>query len=170
MRGSVMGRNKARRNVLSERDRMRPANMWQFSVPGARPALWFAGLLLLAGCGDGKVARYPVTGVVTVDGKAAPDATVMFYPVNVPAEAMKERPFSQTDSSGKYELRTLMPGDGAPAGEYKVTIRWLAASPGGGQPIDRLGNRYWDPEKTSLTAKIEKGNNDIPFQLSAKGK
>jgi hypothetical protein len=133
-------------------------------------ALMFAALLLVAGCGDGKIARYPVVGVVTVDGKPAADATVVFCPVSGSPELMKERPFSQTDSNGRYELRTLMPGDGAPMGEYKVTIRWPLYPPGGGQPTDRLGNRYWDPEKTPLTAKVEKGSNDIPFQLSAKGK
>jgi hypothetical protein len=126
--------------------------------------------MCLAGCSDGKIARYPVSGIVTVDGHPAEGATVVFCPVNGSPEAMKQRPFSQTDANGKYELKTFQPGDGAPAGDYKVTIRWLAFSNQGGPPPDRLGNRYWDPEKTPLTAKVVKGSNDLPFQLSTKGK
>jgi hypothetical protein len=149
---------------------MRPENMCQLLPYRIRLAIVLASILTAAGCGDGKIARYPVTGIVTVDGKPAPDATVMFNPVNGPPELMKERPFSQTDPSGKYELHTLVPGDGAPAGDYKVTIRWPTYPPGGGPPTDRLGNRYWELEKTPLTAKVEKGTNDIPFQLSTKAK
>jgi hypothetical protein len=139
-------------------------------------------VLCVSGCGDGKVRRHPVVGTVTVDGQPADGATVVFCPVNGSPEVMRERPFSQTDTNGRYELRTLEPGDGAPAGDYKVTIRWLSGmnpqSPevdrdrgGGGRAVDRLGNRYWDPEKTPLTAKVESGKNEIPpFELSTKAK
>ncbi len=78
------------------------------------------------GCGDDKIARYPVTGTVLVDGRPAEGATVIFYPVGGSEEFQKERPFGVTDANGKFDLRTFQPGDGAPAGEYKVMARWLA--------------------------------------------
>jgi hypothetical protein len=151
----------------------------QHQHSNVKNALAFAVLLFasVTGCGDGKIARYPVSGIVKVDGQPAAGATVIFCPVNADAEIMKHRPFSQTDSSGRYELKTLEPGDGAPAAEYKVTIRWLSEPPqgadadrGGGRSVDRLGNRYWIPETTPLTAKVAAGKNDLPFDLSTKGK
>jgi hypothetical protein len=169
---------------MQEFARMRRVRTWLFGDRALRKAaitLGVLGVLSLSGCGDGKVRRYPVTGIVKVDGQPAEGATIIFCPVNGPPEVMRERPFSQTDSSGHYELKTLEPGDGAPVGEYKVTIRWMSWPKnnsaeldrdrgGGGQGFDRLGNRYWDLDKTPLTAKVDKGKNEIPFDLSSKGK
>ena len=145
----------------------------------AAPLVWCAGLLAVSGCGDGKIARYPVTGTVTVDGKPADGATVIFCPVEGEPEFMRERPFSQTDASGRFELTTLEPKDGAPAGDYTVMVRWLATSGpqpanvdpdrgGGGRAYDRLGGRYFHPEKSGLTATVEEGPNDLKFDLQSK--
>ncbi len=150
----------------------------------ARGLVLFAamGLVASSGCGgDGKLACYPVKGTVIVDGKPADGATVMFVPVGGSEEFNKQRPFSQTDASGTYELRTFKPGDGAPVGDYNVMIRWLSttsqsaeADPDRGSgpaAVDRLRGRYFDPEKSGLSAKVEKGPNVIkPFELSVKAK
>ncbi|MEX2309546.1 MAG: hypothetical protein WD738_18235 [Pirellulales bacterium] len=134
---------------------------------------------MVTGCGDGKIARYPVIGTVLVDGRPAEGATVIFCPVEGPPEFMRERPFSQTDASGRFELTTLEPKDGAPAGNYTVMIRWLSNSGpvpanvdpdrgGGGRVVDRLGGRYFHPEKSGLTATVEDGDNDLKFELKSK--
>jgi hypothetical protein len=129
----------------------------------------------LAGCGDGKIARYPVKGTIRVDGQPAAGALVIFCPSDGPPEMMNERPYGRTDAQGVYELRTFEPGDGAPAGAYKVMVRWLGGgeqdrgndrSAGGG---DRLRGRYTNPDQSGLTYTVIEGENEVPpFELKTK--
>jgi hypothetical protein len=134
------------------------------------------GLSALSGCGDRKIARYPVKGVVRVDGQPVAGALVIFCPTEGPPELLKERPYGRTDAQGVYELRTLEPGDGAPAGAYKIMVRWLTsgASQGrgddrAGEAGDRLRGRYTNPEQSGLTyTVIEEPNEVPPFELTAK--
>ncbi|HVT27173.1 MAG TPA: hypothetical protein VHE81_04075 [Lacipirellulaceae bacterium] len=140
-----------------------------------------AGLPLILGCGDGKIARYPVRGKILVDGRPAEGAMVIFCPVGGSPEFQHERPFGVADAEGKFELRTFQPGDGAPAGEYKVMARWLAPKSraavqsadqdrGAGGSPDILGGRYFNPNTTPLTAKVEKQSNELaPFELKSRG-
>jgi hypothetical protein len=133
-------------------------------------------LVALAGCGDGKIARYPVKGTIRVDGQPVEGALVIFCPVSGPPELQKERPYGRTDAQGIYELRTFEPGDGAPVGDYKVMVRWM----GGGQSQsrgsddqtgggDRLRGRYVNPETSGLTYTVIEGDNDVPpFELKTR--
>ena len=85
-----------------------------------RPSCGFVILLVaLVGCGSDRPETAPVSGKVTMRGKAIEGATVTFRP------AGKEggRPaFATTDAEGFYELSTFGSGDGAIPGEYDVTI------------------------------------------------
>ena len=141
---------------------------------------WFpflAGLVILAGCGDGKLPRYPVSGRVLVDGQPADGALVIFVPVQASEEAMQKRPTGFADASGNFQLTTIDKDDGAPAGEYKVLIQWPQKTqastddPGyrrGKLGPDRLKGRYF-VENPEIAATIEEKNNDLPpFQLSSK--
>lgn len=158
---------------------MRPSRTLISTCRRAAPLVAMAGLSILTGCGDGRIARYPVKGTVLVDGKPAEGAMVIFCPVEGPPELMRERPFDDmTDVNGQYVLRTFQPGDGAPAGEYRVMVRWMATNPGQtptpgnpdeGQPVfDRLKNKYFNPQ-SSVTATVEETENEIPpFELTSK--
>ena len=146
----------------------------------AQLPLLLAAVATLAGCGDGKIARYPVSGQVLVDGAPAQGAMVIFCPTEGSPEVMRERPFSRTDAEGNFELRTFEPGDGAPAGQYKIMVRWPGASAnqdraadqrdGGGAALgDRLRGKYTNPEQSGLTFTVVEGTNEVPpFQLTAK--
>ena len=102
-------------------------------------SLLLVGWIAVSGCGDGQIARYPVKGTVIVDGQPAAGALVIFCPVEGgPPELMRERPYGRTDPQGIFELRTLEPGDGAPAGKYNIMVRWL---PGGAESQDRGDDR-----------------------------
>lgn len=144
--------------------------------------LWLlaaAGLLASAGCGDGKIRCYPVTGTVLVDSQPAEGAMVIFCPVDGSEEFMRERPFGVTDADGKFELRTFRPGDGAPAGNYKVMARWLSKAAqssqaadqdraAGGSP-DRLRGRYFNPDTSGLGATVEEAPTELPpFELKSR--
>jgi len=130
--------------------------------------------LAILGCGDGKIVRYPVTGTVKVDGKPVTGAMVVLCPVEGPEELMRERPVGSTGPDGKFLLTTLEKDDGAPAGQYKVLVQWLSGAPQGdvdrgGGPVDRLRGKYFNLERTPLTATISEGPTDLPpFELMSR--
>jgi len=134
--------------------------------------------LLVSGCGDGKVRRYPVSGSVKVDGRPAENAVVIFCPVNAAPEVTNLRPSGMTDAQGSYKMMSIKPGDGAPAGQYKVIVKWPAPAAAGADDRegrgpklgpDRLKGKYYDLDKSSLNATVEKKTNEIPpFELSTK--
>lgn len=71
------------------------------------------------GCGgparlDGVIAA---TGVVTYQGQPVADATVVFAPQG-PGRAACGR----TDAHGRFQLTTLVSGDGLMPGKYQVTV------------------------------------------------
>lgn len=133
-------------------------------------------LVVSAGCGDGRIRTYPTSGMVLVDGKPADRATVIFCPTSGPPDFMRERPWGTTDDAGKFELTTFDAGDGAPAGDYTVIIRWpgalVSAKPEEDaervdRAPDRLKGRYFHPTKSGLTATVESQRNELaPFKLS----
>jgi hypothetical protein len=127
-------------------------------------------VVLLAGCGKrGWLETYPVKGTVLVGGKAAPGATVSFHP----KEMQGDKPYlptGQTDENGEFTLATFVSGDGAPAGEYDVTIIWPVRY----NPIstlwegDKLDGRYADKAKSTLHVTVEKKPQQLPpFELIA---
>jgi hypothetical protein len=132
-----------------------------------------AGVVLLLGCGDGRLPRSPVSGRVTVDGKPAAGAIVVLHPVagGVPLEAEKIRPTGTCNRDGKFVLGTWELADGVPAGRWKATVQWFTAAGAadGADPetahveTDRLGGAYGDPEATPLTVEVLAG----PLELSA---
>jgi hypothetical protein len=133
-------------------------------------------VLLVVGCAkdDGRIDVYPVTGKVLVNGAPAEGAQVVFYPV---AEELRKPgmpiPEAVTDANGQFILRSYDPNDGAPAGEFQVSVFWPGpaspdADPAAGtyNPKDRLGGRYLDPKKSGLSVTIEEGGAELPpFEL-----
>jgi hypothetical protein len=76
-------------------------------------------------------------------------------------------PQAVTDDEGRFVLATYAAEDGAPAGDYKVTIEWFSGRGKKSGP-DKLGGRFAKPETSGLKAHIEKGKNEIPvFDLKA---
>ncbi|MBI3863637.1 MAG: BON domain-containing protein [Planctomycetia bacterium] len=92
-----------------------------------------AGLLLMAWTAysyatrDGsQVPVYAVTGKVIVDGKPAAGAAVRLHPAD---RSMTLQPKGLVGADGVFTLTTYLPADGAPAGDYKLTVEWR-------QPVD----------------------------------
>jgi hypothetical protein len=136
--------------------------------------LALTGLMVLAGCGEKGMSRYPVHGSVNVDNKPAEGVMVVFCPVGGSDEVQKTRPFGFTDREGKFELTTVKKGDGAPAGDYKVIAQWPAKSSSnsdGGRSLggDRLQGRYMNLDKSQIKATVKQGSNDVPpFELKSR--
>jgi hypothetical protein len=127
-----------------------------------------SALLLACGCSS-KVKTAPVTGQVFLDEKPAANATVTFHPVGVSAGAV--RPTGRVDSDGMFHLTTYTADDGAPVGEYLVTIVRFNTidSPGRSRSVvNELPERYAKPETSELTATVTRGGVQIePFKLAS---
>ena len=107
-----------------------------------RRFVWLAVAILavlLSSCArNTRKPVYPVHGQVLVNGKPAAGATVFFFPVESDPDAIA--PYGVLDADGSFSLTTYLTFDGAPAGEYVVTIRWPGAPqrPGDEAGPDRL--------------------------------
>jgi len=132
-------------------------------------------LSILASCGTDQIPLQPVRGKVLYRGKPAAQAYVVFHPENPSEQLQKMRPRAETDAEGSFALTTFVPNDGAPAGDYRVTIRWPGPPPGANpndpemvqMGPDRLGERYADPNSSGLRATVVAGEecNLEPFVL-----
>jgi hypothetical protein len=112
---------------------------------------------LVLGCGQApnRVPVYPASGTLTHNGKAAVGAIVILHPTDPASAPVKPR--GKVGEDGAFRLTTYETGDGAPAGDYAVTVYWPKAPPPG-EPNnddgpDLLGGRHLRPEKplTRLT-------------------
>jgi hypothetical protein len=150
-----------------------------FAVRVGLSCVCLAGLLAIAGCSEAKIKRYPVNCSVTVDGKPAAGVMVVFCPVDGAPQLMRERPIGITDSEGKFQLTTLGSNDGVPAGQYKVLVRWPSGTPKQSDPYsdvppmgkgpDQLKGKYFNLDRTPLTATIESDTKELPtFALQSK--
>jgi hypothetical protein len=107
---------------------------------------------------------YPVEGQVLVQGKPAEGVQVFLHPRE---PSQRGKPRGTTNAEGKFQLRTYHDGDGAPAGEYTVTIYWpgpynpkMAVEDQ--MPPDRLGERFMNPAGSPLTATVSAGPTTLP--------
>jgi hypothetical protein len=144
-------------------------------------ATLLAGLSLMtlaAGCSDGPKEKpvYKVRGKLTYRDKPMAKALVSFYALggdrSTPAHAT-------ADENGRYVLHTYRADDGAPAGDYVVTVYWPAPRP---KPlpknelidpvdadqldtVDRLKNQYSHAASSQLRTRVEPRDNEIDFKL-----
>ncbi|MCA9193467.1 MAG: carboxypeptidase regulatory-like domain-containing protein [Planctomycetales bacterium] len=76
-------------------------------------------LSAFAGCGDPGIGTVPVKGKVLVDGNPLEGVVVVFNP----SEGSSGRAASgRTDAQGIYALTTVVNGDGALPGDYKISV------------------------------------------------
>lgn len=126
------------------------------------------GLLLsLTGCKAGRKPVYSVHGkVLDKNNKPAVGALVMFHPVpNDDPQANK--PNATVGEDGSFALQTYEKEDGAPAGDYVITLEWRAQNVASFGPNklgeDQLRGRYGDPKVSNIKFTVEKmGANEVP--------
>jgi hypothetical protein len=105
---------------------------------------------------------FPVRGEVLVDNKPAVGAFIFFVPLNESADQPDSRPRAQVGADGKFQLSMYGDKDGAPAGEYVVTVLWE-----GDGGFDKLKGQYRDAAKSRLRATVKEGDNELPpFRLN----
>lgn len=72
--------------------------------------------LVFVGCGSSEPGLVSVGGIVMLDDKPVGQAAVMFH------HSAGRTAFGVTNDDGTFQLTTRSPGDGAPTGEYCVTV------------------------------------------------
>ena len=136
-------------------------------------ALTFAAACSLGCAGDG---LHPAEGKVVRDGKGAEGAVVTFHPKDGDPVTSR-RPSAVVAADGSFALTTGT-RQGAPAGDYVVTVVWPGDPPANkkGKALstdttepdrpDRLGGRYADPKTSELRATVRAGRNRLtPFDV-----
>lgn len=120
---------------------------------------------------------FPVSGKVLFDGKPARNATIVFHRPNAPsltrgAEAPKgtpPNPRGECDESGEFRIYTYAAIDGAPEGDYVVTISWKDAegrNREGEKYPELLPAKYQNPTASGLKASVRPGESSlVDFQL-----
>ncbi|MFM7520738.1 MAG: hypothetical protein ACKO9B_09760 [Planctomycetota bacterium] len=136
-------------------------------------ALVAAAGLALAGCGGPASEKlYPVTGRVTVDGKA-PDGVVLLFHREGAASDVGT---GTTDSSGSYKV-VFKTNPGLPAGKFKVTASWpdpakrnAPVSMGATPDIpDLLRSRYAMRDRSEMSVEVGASTKELPtIELSTK--
>lgn len=129
-----------------------------------------AGLLISIWAGYSFATRdgadlscHAVSGTVMFDGAPAEGATVVLHPED---RSLTIRPRGFVGKDGTFHVTTYLPEDGAPSGEYRVTVEWKKPvslggdeyAPGPNLLPDALGR----PESTRYSVKVGWGTNEIP--------
>jgi hypothetical protein len=115
---------------------------------------------------SGRVPVHPARGEARFEGRPMADATIFLHPVGVKNPA-HPRPRAVVGPDGTFVLGTYRKDDGAPAGEYHVTVQWFAKAAPHDVPRNVLPPRYAGPETSGLTVRIQGGKNQLPpIQLS----
>lgn len=117
---------------------------------------------LSAGCSADRGDRlpvFPVRGKLAYDAPPAHTAMVVFHPVGVP-HAAAGKPWGFVQQDGTFRVSTYEANDGAPLGEYAVTVHWQIADSDGEAGRDLLSaSAYADPRTTPLKVSIKPGPN-----------
>ena len=114
---------------------------------------------------DAGIELHQVKGSVLASEKPVEGVEVRLYPLNQLYDNSAPHPYGKTNKEGQFQLRVGETSEGAPAGQYLVTLVW----PGSGGK-DRLGGTFAEPEGSGLTAVIEdRATNLPPFRIGSPG-
>src|SRR5262245_5308068 len=147
------------------------------SLPVLR-ARWRAALLVLLleaafllpiGCRrQSQDEIFAVEGMLTVNGVPAANASLAFHPLDPGISAYC--PVGRTNSHGRFRLTTHSDFDGAPAGDYAVTIVWpdessLVDECDCSDPLqhDRLKGLYANADQSEFRATVDRSANFFQF-------
>lgn len=127
--------------------------------------------IFLSGCSSNSDKLFLVSGSVTVDGKPADGASILFHPDDPAAVTAS----GVVNADGTFTLVSAM-NEGVAAGKYRVTVTWPDPSKkptkeqlmmGTAEPgPDLLKGKYATRDQTSLTAEISSSTTVLPpFEL-----
>ncbi|VTT97303.1 Uncharacterized protein OS=Pirellula staleyi (strain ATCC 27377 / DSM 6068 / ICPB 4128) GN=Psta_2985 PE=4 SV=1 [Gemmataceae bacterium] len=110
---------------------------------------------------------HPVTGKVTFDGQPVGGVVVTLFPLDAPTvPKVPKNPQGVTRGDGTFTVSTFADNDGAPAGGYRVLLRWpdpegTKSERGAEGGEDKLLGWY-DAAHSKFDVRVKAGNNDLP--------
>jgi hypothetical protein len=119
------------------------------------------------GCGRKqrpRLAVFPVSGQLRVDGRPAGGAEVYFQP-RQPIAGLSTTPMAKVDGDGNFAPGTYFAHDGLPAGDYDLLITWPFVRVEAGEELsgpDQLAGRYSNPQYPAAQWTVTEGPNLIP--------
>lgn len=118
--------------------------------------------MALSGCAEkpDRPVLHPVQGHVLYNGKAPQGAVVRFVPLPLtekPHDGLQ--PHGRVEADGSFAISSFASSDGAPEGEYAVTVTWTGE--GGGFGPDRFGLRYQNPNRPVCKFTVKPGANTL---------
>jgi hypothetical protein len=127
--------------------------------------------LIFAGCRSGglpKPSTEPVTGTVIFKGKPLSGVKITFHP-NFDIGPVQFLPNGLTDKQGRFTLSTTAAGDGAPVGDYTVTLELPVVTTnkaGLETEVDFWKGKHADAKTSQWKVTIQKGENALePYRL-----
>lgn len=134
----------------------------------------FAGLFAvsfilasLMGCGGSSKPQnptcYPVSGQLTYNGAPTKGAVIQLWPLPVDRNQwQKRKPSAQVAEDGSFRVWTYESNDGAPSGEYAVTLIW--DSNGGDNPpgMDAFQGRFANPDQPIAKVTVKTEPSEMP--------
>ncbi|MGE3806248.1 MAG: metallophosphoesterase [Gemmataceae bacterium] len=106
---------------------------------------------------NGLKAVTPVKGTVYFEGTPVSSGMITFYEVDAKTKAGRAVANSQLDPDGSFVLSTYSANDGAPVGEYVVTVR--------DEGKYAVPDRYGNPKTSELRARVVSGSNNITLEM-----
>jgi hypothetical protein len=136
-------------------------------------ALFAMGLFAATGCGSSNNADrlpvFPTSGTVSIDGQAPTGAFVVLHPkadYQRSPDGELVRPHGLVRGDGTFELTSYSSNDGAPTGEYIVTLelRKVVQYSGGdaGPGPNLIPAKFAKPNTSPVIVRIEAGTNRLP--------
>jgi hypothetical protein len=127
-------------------------------------------VIVTAGCHKEKpvLVCYPVTGRILVNGKPPLRAEVRLRPkVPIPDPLKRSiEPYAYVNPDGSFEVGTYSGDDGAPPGDYAVTLTWPKITIEGGEESigpDQLKGKFANPEHPITRVHVEENETRIPL-------
>src|SRR5688572_22586531 len=116
-------------------------------------------LLCVCGCSEDEPPLYPVRGALVYKGKSIPKAELVLHPL---FEGPGWMPVAVVDENGSSAASTRLPGDGALAGRYKLTVVWRPTVNEDGESPNLLPARYADAKTSNLEIDVGPGSSNLP--------
>lgn len=109
---------------------------------------------------------YQVSGKVLVNGQPAEHAQISLHPVRATPKREREIiPNAVAQADGTFNVGTYSGSDGAPVGEYAITVIWPTVTQEGGEETfgpDRLKGLYRLPDNPLPKFTVQDRDNEIP--------
>jgi hypothetical protein len=134
-------------------------------------AVVLAALTVATGLGcsksDSRVPIHPVQGAIHFRGLPAEGAFISLHPKN--ATEGVPNPRATVAKDGSFTVSTYDGNDGAPEGEYVVTVQWHKPVRQGSDLVggpNVLPARYASPKTSDVSIRIAAGENHLkPIQI-----